>query len=90
MTNLILKLFVRDYKDTENPAVREKCGRVAGLVGIVTNLLLFAMKIAVGTLFSSVSITADAVNNLTDSGSSASRRTRSTRSAMRASNTSRA
>ena len=38
MTNLILKLFVRDYKDTENPAVREKCGRVAGLVGIVTNL----------------------------------------------------
>ena len=70
MTNLILKLFVRDYKDTENPAVREKCGRVAGLVGIVTNLLLFAMKIAVGTLFNSVSITADAVNNLTDSGSS--------------------
>ena len=50
--------------------MREKCGRVAGLVGIVTNLLLFAMKIAVGTLFNSVSITADAVNNLTDSGSS--------------------
>lgn len=70
MTNLILKLFVHDYKDTENPAVREKCGRVAGLVGSVTNLLLFAMKIAVGTLFNSVSITADAVNNLTDSGSS--------------------
>lgn len=70
MTNLILKLFVRDWRDTENPAVRERCGRVAGVVGIVTNLLLFAMKITVGTLFNSVSITADAVNNLTDSGSS--------------------
>lgn len=70
MTKLILKLFVRDIENLENPAVREKCGRVAGLVGIVTNLLLFLMKILVGTLFHSVSITADAVNNLTDSGSS--------------------
>ncbi|MGN0479641.1 MAG: cation diffusion facilitator family transporter, partial [Hominenteromicrobium sp.] len=70
MTKLILKLFVRDYQNTENLEVRDKCGRVAGLVGIVTNLLLFVMKILVGTLFHSVSITADAVNNLTDSGSS--------------------
>lgn len=70
MTDLILKLFVRDWRNTESPAVRERCGRVAGVVGIVTNLLLFAMKITVGTLFHSVSITADAVNNLTDSGSS--------------------
>lgn len=70
MTNLILRLFVRDWKNTEDPTVREKCGRVAGFVGIVTNLLLFAAKILIGTLFHSVSITADAVNNLTDSGSS--------------------
>ena len=70
MTDLILRLFVRDWRNTESPAVRERCGRVAGVVGIVTNLLLFAMKITVGTLFNSVSITADAVNNLTDSGSS--------------------
>lgn len=69
MTDLILRTFVRDYKNTEDPAVREKCGRVAGLVGIVTNLMLFAAKILIGTLFRSVSITADAVNNLTDSGS---------------------
>ena len=70
MTNLILRMFVRDWKNTADPAVREKCGRVAGFVGIVTNLLLFAAKIIIGTLFGSVSITADAVNNLTDSGSS--------------------
>ncbi len=70
LTNLILRAFVRDYKNTADPAVRERCGRVAGLVGIVTNLLLFAMKITVGVLFNSVSITADAVNNLTDSASS--------------------
>lgn len=70
MTNFILRLFVRDYKNTQDYAVRDKCGRVAGLVGIVTNFLLFILKITVGTLFHSVSITADAVNNLTDSGSS--------------------
>lgn len=70
MTDLILRIFVRDHKNTEDPAVRDKCGRVAGAVGIVTNLLLFLMKIIVGTVFHSVSVTADAVNNLTDSGSS--------------------
>ena len=70
MTDLILRIFVRDHKNTENPAVRDKCGRVAGAVGIVTNFLLFLMKIIVGTVFHSVSVTADAVNNLTDSGSS--------------------
>lgn len=51
MTDLILRLFVRDWRNTESPAVRERCGRVAGVVGIVTNFLLFAMKITVGTLF---------------------------------------
>lgn len=70
MTDLILRIFVRDHKNTEDPAVRDKCGRVAGAVGIVTNFLLFLMKIIVGTGFHSVSVTADAVNNLTDSGSS--------------------
>lgn len=69
MTDLILRIFVRDHKNTEDPAVRDKCGRVAGAVGIVTNFLLFLMKIIVGTVFHSVSVTADAVNNLTDSGS---------------------
>lgn len=70
MTDLILRIFVRDHKNAEDPAVRDKCGRVAGAVGIVTNFLLFLMKIIVGTVFHSVSVTADAVNNLTDSGSS--------------------
>lgn len=70
MIDLILRIFVRDHKNTEDPAVRDKCGRVAGAVGIVTNFLLFLMKIIVGTVFHSVSVTADAVNNLTDSGSS--------------------
>lgn len=70
MTDLILRIFVRNHKNTEDPAVRDKCGRVAGAVGIVTNFLLFLMKIIVGTAFHSVSVTADAVNNLTDSGSS--------------------
>ena len=70
MTDLILRIFVRDHKNTEDPAVRDKCGRVAGAVGIVTNFLLFLMKIIVGMVFHSVSVTADAVNNLTDSGSS--------------------
>lgn len=70
MIRLLIRLFVKDYRDTENPKVRERYGKFSGLVGIVTNLLLFAGKITVGVLFRSISVTADAVNNLSDSASS--------------------
>ncbi len=70
MTTLLLKLFVADYQDTDRPAVRTAYGKLSGLVGIFCNLLLFAGKIIIGTLSGSVSITADAVNNLSDAGSS--------------------
>ena len=64
MTNFLLRRFVPDYQDTANPAVREKYGNLAGIVGIVCNVLL------AGTLCGSVSVTADAVNNLSDASSS--------------------
>ena len=70
MTALLLRLFVRDYQNTDAPKTREAYGRLAGLVGIVCNLLLFAGKLLVGTLSGSVSITADAVNNLSDASGS--------------------
>lgn len=65
-----MKLFVRDYQYPERPEVREKAGKAAGTVGIVTNLVLFLIKLAAGLLSHSMAILADAVNNLTDSGSS--------------------
>ena len=52
------------------PKVRSAYGILAGIVGILCNLLLFAGKLVVGTLSGSVSITADAVNNLSDASSS--------------------
>ena len=66
----IMKAFVPGYGKKDEPSVREKSGRVAGMVGIVTNLLLFVIKLAAGLLSGSVAVMADAVNNLTDSGSS--------------------
>ena len=70
MTNLLLHLFVKDADNTENPKVRAAIGTLSGLVGIVCNLLLFAFKLLVGTLTGSVSITADAMNNLSDASGS--------------------
>lgn len=70
MTNLIIRAFVPNHTETSNPAVRQRYGLVAGAVGICSNLILFLGKILVGLLFSSVSIVADAVNNLSDAGSS--------------------
>lgn len=70
MTSLLLKLFVKDYKNTENSTVREKYGVFAGLVGIVVNIIIASTKLLIGTFSGSISITADAVNNFSDAGSS--------------------
>ncbi len=70
MFNALMGLLVKDYDHPERPEVREKSGSAAGLVGIATNLLLFMIKLLAGLFSHSVAILADAVNNLTDSGSS--------------------
>ncbi len=70
MTNLLVRLFVKNREQVEDPVVRGAYGTMAGVVGILCNLLLFAAKLIIGTLSGSVSITADAVNNLSDASSS--------------------
>ncbi|MBP3633954.1 MAG: cation transporter [Oscillospiraceae bacterium] len=69
MTEFILKLFVKHDKPGD-VAYRAACGKLAGTVGIVCNLLLFALKLLAGLLSGAVSIMADAFNNLTDASSS--------------------
>ena len=70
MFHTIMKAFVPGYGEKDEPQVREKSGKVAGAIGIATNFLLFAIKLVAGLLSGSVAVMADAVNNLTDSGSS--------------------
>ena len=70
MTKLLVRLFIRNYEHTGDESVRGGYGKLAGIVGILCNVLLFAMKLLVGTLTSSIAITADAFNNLSDAGSS--------------------
>ncbi len=70
MTKLLLRLFVKDYEKTGSPKVRAKVGRLSGVVGILCNVLLFGGKLAMGLLVQSVSIMADAMNNLSDAASS--------------------
>jgi len=70
MTNLLLKLFIKNADDTENASVRERYGILSSVVGIVCNVLLFTTKFILGSLSSSIAITADAFNNLSDVGSS--------------------
>ena len=69
MTKLLLKAFVPNYTDTKNESVRMAVGNLSGIVGIVLNVLLSALKITVGLLFGVVSALADGLNNLTDCGS---------------------
>jgi cation diffusion facilitator family transporter len=69
MTQLLLRLFVKGYKDPTDSRVRSRIGKLSGVVGIVCNLLLFVFKLAVGILSGAVSITADAMNNLSDATS---------------------
>ena len=70
MTQLLVKWFVKTPEDVHKPEVRQQYGKMAGLVGIFCNLLLFVAKIVVGLVSGSISITADAVNNLSDASSS--------------------
>lgn len=70
MKKLLLKLFIKNYQDTENPNVRSAYGKLSGIFGIITNLFLCTIKIITGLLASSVSILADGINNLSDAGAS--------------------
>lgn len=70
MINLLIKHFVKNHTDTKNPEVRENYGKLAGLVGIISNVLLCSFKIGVGIVFNSISILADGVNNLADASGS--------------------
>ena len=70
MTALLLRLFVKDYQNPENPAVHTAIGKMAGITGVLCNVFLFLGKLLAGLLSGSISIVADAVNNLSDAGSS--------------------
>ncbi len=70
MINFLVKRFVKNSDQTEDAAVRAAYGTLAGVVGIICNLLLSASKLAVGLMVNSISVMADAFNNLSDAVSS--------------------
>jgi cation diffusion facilitator family transporter len=70
MITLLSKIFIKNRKAYHDPAVRRSYGVLCGGFGIFLNILLFAAKFIAGTIASSVSVVADAFNNLSDAGSS--------------------
>ncbi len=70
MSNWLLKTFVKDYDNVTNSKVRTAYGILASVVGIVCNVILFAIKLTIGLILSSVAVMADAFNNLSDAASS--------------------
>ncbi len=70
MTDLLIKLFVRNKDKTEDPKVRENYATLSSVTGIIANFLLFVGKLVIGIFSKSVSIIADAFNNIGDAGSS--------------------
>ncbi|MEG1475852.1 MAG: cation transporter, partial [Longicatena sp.] len=68
MMTLLVKKFIKHYDQIENEEVRHAYGNLTSLVGVLNNIILFVIKFLAGTLSHSVSITADAVNNLSDAG----------------------
>lgn len=70
MTKLLIRLFIKDRENVESPAVRDAYGTLGSFTGIGCNLLLFIIKCSLGLISGSISIMADAFNNLSDIGSS--------------------
>lgn len=70
MTELLLKIFVKNYKDITDSKVRTKYGTLGSVFGLISNFLVFLAKIVIGIFSGSISIIADAINNLSDFGNS--------------------
>ena len=70
MVSFLARIFIKDYQNTSSPQVRQAYGMLCGSVGIGLNILLFIGKFIAGIISGSIAITADAVNNLSDAGSS--------------------
>lgn len=70
MTNLLVRLFVKDRENVKSPLVRRAYGTLASITGILLNLLLATAKFLAGSLIGSIAIRADAINNFSDAGSS--------------------
>lgn len=70
MTDLLTRLFIRDWKNVQDGKVRTAYGVMASIVGICCNVLLFLVKLAGGLMMGSISVMADAFNNLSDAASS--------------------
>ena len=64
MQKILVKLFIRDSENTSNLSVRESYGTLGSVTGIVVNLILAIIKYVAGVLSGSISVTADAINNL--------------------------
>lgn len=70
LSELLISRFIKDYKDIENPKVRDKYGYLGGIMGILINVLLASAKFVIGRISNSISLIADAMNNLSDAASS--------------------
>ena len=70
MIKLLVKKFIKNHEDVKDNKVREKYGVLGGILGIICNLVLFAIKLVIGILVNAVAVMSDAFNNLTDSFSS--------------------
>ena len=70
MTDLIIKTFIKNSDNVEDKSVRESYGVLAGILGIICNLILFIVKLTVGLIINSVAVISDAFNNMSDMGSS--------------------
>ena len=70
MSTFLFKTFIKDYENTSDPVVRERYGNFASIVGIISNIVLCAVKILIGVVANSIAIIADGFNNLADASSS--------------------
>jgi len=70
MTNFILRLILRGPYDPKDKSAREKCGAATGIIGALANILIASFKLIAGLISGSIAITADALNNFSDAGSS--------------------
>lgn len=70
MFDYLIRKCIGNNKNPKEPSVRKDYGVFSGIIGLIVNIILSLSKIIAGTVFNSISVTADGINNLSDAGSS--------------------
>ena len=70
MTEVLIRLFVKNKDEVKDTNVRQQYGIMASITGIMVNVLVCLGELVIGFLIGSIAMISDAIHNVADAGGS--------------------